>query len=300
MKNTSAAFRNELAQETGNICICVRIVRKDGRIYGFTTWDRPFTYTFITNPDSVGAVNYISQNAFLPSDMVSSSDLGVDNLEIAGIVSWEGLIDRELSAGVFEGAEVTFFRVNPENLSIGEMIDKRGYIGEITLIDDRYVCEILTSTSFLRRNVGHVFSPTCRVKDFCDAQCKLNINNFTHAGTISWHSDPRVLNVIFQPNVAITVPILRFVHGKLRVNFGTYSLTREVKRVSVFSANELQITLRESFGIEVDFNTAFLIQGCNRHFETCVSLNNSVNFRGEPHLPGVDDVFKSGKKTITA
>jgi uncharacterized phage protein (TIGR02218 family) len=41
---------------------------------------------------------------------------------------------------------------------------------------------------------------------------------------------------------------------------------------------------------EVDVGDAFTITaGCDKHFKTCkAKFDNSVNFRGFPHVPGID------------
>jgi len=32
--------------------------------------------------------------------------------------------------------------------------------------------------------------------------------------------------------------------------------------------------------------------GCDKRFETCIKkFNNAVNFRGEPHVPGYDELL---------
>ena len=34
------------------------------------------------------------------------------------------------------------------------------------------------------------------------------------------------------------------------------------------------------------------VAGCDKTFETCVAkFNNAVNFRGEPHVPGMDKML---------
>lgn len=294
MKNISIDFKDELASEATNFCECIRVIRKDGIAFGFTTWDTEFSYEFLTNTDAHGEVRFIPQNAFEPTDISSSSDLSVDNLDIMGVISFDGLEGNELSAGVYEGAEVTVFKVNPENLSLGEMIDKRGYIGEITFTDDKYVCEVLTSSAFLRRNVGQVTSPTCRVRKFCNEQCKLVESTFSHSG-FTGSASARSIVVPFVANTAIGVAMSRFVNGVLRVNFGTYTIEREVKEVTSLGGTSYNVTLRESFGIELDGFDAVLVQGCDRTFATCVSLGNAINFRGEPHLPGTDVLMKAGR-----
>jgi uncharacterized phage protein (TIGR02218 family) len=227
-------------------------------------------------------------------DISSSADLGVDNLEIIGVV--DGLGGADLSAGVFNNAEVTVFRVDPLNLAAGEMIEKRGYIGEISIVDDKYVCEIVTSAAYTRRNVGLVTSPTCRVRRFCDNQCKLSLASFTHTGVnVGAVASPRDIQVQVTLDSALAVATSRFNYGLLRVNRSGRWFEREVKEISLVSGNTYLVFLREPFGFEIDDIDIELIQGCDRKLTTCISLSNAVNFRGEPHLPGTDTISKAGR-----
>ena len=42
-------------------------------------------------------------------------------------------------------------------------------------------------------------------------------------------------------------------------------------------------------------NSFRAIRGCDRRFDTCKNVFNNVNnFRGYPHLPGLDEMLKSG------
>lgn len=296
MKNISLDFKSSLQEEAGNLCICIRIVRTDGTTYGFTTWDSAFDYEFVTNTDSIGEVTFVPHNSFEPSDVSSSADLGVDNIEVIGVLSFDGIDALEFSAGLFTGAEVTVFRVDPLNLAYGEMIDKRGYVGEIEFSDDKYVCEILTSSVFARRNVGNITSPTCTVRRFCDNQCKLNIADFTHPGTTGT-ATPKSLVVEVTLDGALGVPVERISQGMLKIIYGGAILEREIKSFVLVSGNTYIVNLKESFGLPLDGNDCEIIEGCDRVFTTCISLNNAVNFRGMPHLPGTDTITQAGRAT---
>ena len=36
-----------------------------------------------------------------------------------------------------------------------------------------------------------------------------------------------------------------------------------------------------------------VIAGCDKQFNTCINkFNNAINFRGEPHLPGIELLLK--------
>jgi len=46
---------------------------------------------------------------------------------------------------------------------------------------------------------------------------------------------------------------------------------------------------------DIAIGDSFEIQaGCDKTFETCINrFNNAINFRGEPHMPGQDEILKT-------
>jgi hypothetical protein len=52
------------------------------------------------------------------------------------------------------------------------------------------------------------------------------------------------------------------------------------------------VTMFEGFPYEIESgDTIELAQGCDKMFATCQLYNNEVNFRGEPHVPGQDEML---------
>jgi uncharacterized phage protein (TIGR02218 family) len=47
-------------------------------------------------------------------------------------------------------------------------------------------------------------------------------------------------------------------------------------------------------------NSFSLVAGCDKSFTTCAEkFNNAINFRGEPHVPGIDKMLETaGTKNI--
>lgn len=294
MKITSVAFKSRLGDEASNIALCVRIVRRDGTQFGFSTWDQEFDFEFVNNTDAHGAITYYPHGAFSPSDSSSSSTLSVDNMEIAGVLSSESLSSSELSIGLFEEAEVTFFRLDPENLSEGEMIDKRGYIGQITLTEDTYKAELLSVAAFYKRNVGTISSPTCTVKRFCNEQCKLVEGDFTFAATVYGTVLPR--DTVLDLTITGTLPANdKWTNGLVRVTYLGNSFEREIREVVNSVSGRKTITLKEPFGFALTGLTGSIIQGCDRAIASCIAFGNAINFRGMPHLPGSTQLVQIGR-----
>ena len=84
-----------------------------------------------------------------------------------------------------------------------------------------------------------------------------------------------------------------FDYGKITMTSGaSIGLSTEVK---AYAPGTITLQLQLPSGCAVG-NTYTLVAGCAKRFhEDCVTrFNNGVNFRGEPHLPGVDKVMQFG------
>lgn len=285
----SANLLSHLASGTLTVCTCLRIVRKDGTKLGFTTLDEGFTYEFITTPDSYGPIYYSPIGSFSPSTIRTTSDTSVDNLEIEGAMNLGLIEEKDLIGGRYDDADVTIFAVNFNAFGDGELIKFRGFIGEITKDSGVYKIELLSARSRLKRNIGAITSPTCRVKEFGDNQCKYNVASVTHTTTVnSLDSDGIRINLNFGSGY-FNSGIVEFTSGE---NAG---LRREIKvSVQLLGVNRLE--LKEPFPFPVTAGDNVKVsKGCDRKLATCKGYGNANNFRGEPFLPGNDVFIKAGR-----
>lgn len=84
-----------------------------------------------------------------------------------------------------------------------------------------------------------------------------------------------------------------FGYGKITMTSGASNgLSMEVK---VFSPGTITLQLQFPKGVAAG-DTYSLVRGCGKRFtEDCVgTYANGINFRGEPHLPGMDRVMRTG------
>jgi hypothetical protein len=225
--------------------------------------------------------------------------LAVDNLEIIGILSDDSITSRDFVAGKYDEAIITIFEVNYLNLSHGEIIKEHGYVGQVIKTDGMYKVEIMSLVGRLKKYLGIVTQPTCRVKVFADGvtgpyttinglsmstscgQCKLNPAPFTNTGAISAVNDQ--YHLVFpdtQSTGYYTDGIITFTSGQ---NEG---VSREIN-TQTLAGGFSTIFLAEMFPLPVEPGDQFsIIRGCNRSFTFCKTLGNANNFRGEPFLPG--------------
>jgi hypothetical protein len=77
------------------------------------------------------------------------------------------------------------------------------------------------------------------------------------------------------------------------VKFTSGPNTGKIIEIVDFNAATGEVTLFETFPYEVSPGDELeLAQGCNKLFATCKLYNNQVNFRGEPQVPGQDEMLK--------
>lgn len=176
MKEISAALSDHLDQEVTTLCSCWKIVRRDGVVFGFTDHDRDI---FIDD------VLYEAEASYNRTAIATSSDFSVANLDVSGILDSDRMTEYDLRAGLFNRADVYVFVVNWADLSQGILRVRRGWFGEVSLLNNgTFTTEIRGLAQALSHNFIEVYSPECRA-DFCDSRCKLNIADFTNSGTVT-------------------------------------------------------------------------------------------------------------------
>lgn len=175
-RSASAALLAHLAQDVTTVATCWHVVRLDGDIHGFTDCQSNIVF---------GGVTYHSSSGYVPSAVEQSGALNVDNLEVEAILDSDFITEEDLLAGVWNYAKVEIFLVNYASLGQGKLTLKSGTLGEITIQRPSFVAEIRGMTQAYTNHFMEVSTPTCRVREFGDDRCKLNIADYTVTGTIT-------------------------------------------------------------------------------------------------------------------
>lgn len=169
MKTISTDLSNHLDKEVTSLATCWRIVRKDGQEFFFTDHDQDILFE--------GDL-YEADSSYDRTAIQNNADFSVDNLDVAGVVDSDKISETELRAGLFNRADVYMFLVNWQAPSQGALKLRRGWLGEVTLLNNgTFQSEIRGLAQALSHNFIEVFTSQCRA-DFCDARCKLNIADF--------------------------------------------------------------------------------------------------------------------------
>lgn len=276
MKKLSSNLSSHVKNEVTTLCYCWLITRKDGLKQGFTSHDNNITLENTT---------YLASSGFSPSSISNNSELSVDNLEIEGVLDNSALKHEEILAGTYDFAEIEIFMINYKKAEDGKINLRSGWLGEIKFSQNRFITEVRGISQKLSQTIGKLYSSRCRTI-FADEECGLNINSFKYNGTVTEViSDSIFIDSSLNNNSGF------FNNGKVRFTTGkNQGHTIEIKR---FSSTRVELVLPLSFTTNIGDNYD-IFQGCDKSFSTCINkYNNAVNFRGEPHVPGIDQILKT-------
>lgn len=282
MKAMSSALEAHYALEATTIATCLKLTRRDGVVMGFTEHDRAITFD--------GVVYEADTGGFAGTATAAASDLSVDNLEVEGYLDSAGLTEEDMMSGHYDFAAVEIFQVNYEDLTMGRAVLATGTLGEVRNEDGKFSAELRGLAQALQQQVGSLYSPDCRA-NFCDHpapngiwRCYLDVEDWTFTGAVTGvdGDDP---HQVFTDS-ARTEDAWYFTYGRLLWTSGENSgRAVEVRR---FQAGGI-FDLFEGMTHPVEIGDEYSVSaGCDKRFETCRDrFDNVVNFRGEPHLPGI-------------
>jgi uncharacterized phage protein (TIGR02218 family) len=274
MRPSSPSFENHLAEEVTTLATCWKLTRVDGAVMGFTDH---------TSDLLVDAVTYQAATGFSPSSVESKDRFSVDNLDITGILDSAAITEADIMSGKYDFAEVEIFRVNYLDISQGKVIERRGWTGEVSIKSGQFIAEVRGLTQKLQQNIVELYSPTCRAV-LGDARCKVNLASFSVTGAVSTVTSKQ----IFIAN-SFTQAAGYFTAGEVEWLTGANAGRRmEIKE---FSNKQFVLVLPMPSNITVG-DTFKAVAGCDKAFSTCYGkFSNATNFRGEPHIPGMDKLL---------
>lgn len=285
MKTMSGGYLSHLAGELQQRALCVRVTRADGTVMGFTSFDDNLT---------VGGVEYEAAFAVEISDLRASAGTGVDNAEVLGALVSSRITDTDILAGLYDGAEFSFFEVIWSDTSLGSMIYAEGSLGEFTMeMPGRYRSELRSHSQRLQQNIVEMFQASCQVKQLGDHRCKVDLAAFQSSHGVA--SVTSLTVVTFASNSEATG---YYRSGRVEFTSGANDgFDMEIKE-HVLSGGQAVITLQQAFPFEVEVgDTAILEAGCDRRLLTCENVfDNTINHRGFPFLPGTESILVRGRR----
>jgi len=216
----------------------------------------------------IGDFLYRAAPGMVPSTIALSDSLEIDSVEIEGVMTDAAIAESDLIAGRWNGATLNISLINWEYPDEEAMHLISGEFGEIVRSGDAFRVEMLGGTSFLDSAIAPLTSPTCRAR-FGDKQCKQSLHAHQTELTVTNIAGEQIeFSGIGGRVDDYAFGELRWLSGK---NCGLV--------FAIINGEGSHIWLADQPSPE----------GCDKNFSTCRDrFFNSINFRGEPYLPGND------------
>ena len=259
-----------LAEPLATVALCWRLERRDGVALGFTTHDRDLV---------IDGLVYRAAPGMLPSSVTLSDGFDADTLDVQGALASDSITAVDLAAGRWDGASVALFMVDWEAADGERLAIARGELGEVSIRGDSFEAELRGPTALLERPVVEQTSPECRAR-LGDDRCRVDMAERTRL--------TRIVEVVDDETVVVADAAAgdAYAYGRLRWIGGANSgLASAIRR-----SQGPQLTLREPPAfVAAAGDLVEIAEGCDKRLATCSArFANAVNFRGEPHLPGLD------------
>lgn len=259
-----------LQPDLTTIALCWRLERRDGAALGFTGHDRDL---------DIDGLRYRSAPGMLPSAIGLSDGFEHDTLDIEGALTGDAISAADLAAGRWDGASVAVFMVDWEAPGGERLALARGELGEVSIRGDAFEAELRGPTALLDAAVVEQTSPECRAR-LGDRRCRVDMAARVRT--------TRIAAVIGETEVEVGEAAAGNAHG--------YGLLRWIGGANsgldsaILASAGTRLILREPpvFAATVG-DLVEIGEGCDKMLATCAGrFANAANFRGEPHLPGID------------
>ena len=282
MRDVSPELKGATQSEAATLAVMLRVTPKNAPTLGFTHHPEDLDFEGLT---------YRASPGMQISSVTANTGLSVDNLDASGLLDDQIITESDVIGGKYDSAKHELFLIDYEHLDYGKMILLSGRVYDLRLVDDVFTAQLGSLSALLGRRVGSVTSPRCRVKEFGDAQCGLNLAGNHPGNGLPLTLFGQTITAItgrLSFDFACTHPNGFFDNGKLIFTGGRNSgLAIEVKRHTE-SGGVGSIIVQEPLLGPFAVGDVFTVQaGCSRTYAKCLEYLNLINFRGEPFIIGM-------------
>jgi uncharacterized phage protein (TIGR02218 family) len=257
--------------ELTTLAFCWRLERRDGVAIGFTSHDRDLI---------VAGFRYRAAPGMVPSAIELSDGFQADMLSVSGALSSVAISESDLAIGRWDGAAVTLFFADWERSGEAPVPLARGVLGDVRMSANGFETDFKGPVAALDRPVVEQTSPECRAI-LGDKRCRVDMAPRVRITRVTAIVDEEIVEV-----AQAAGPVNAYAYGRLRWLAGANAGLES----GILSSEGLRLTLREpppkaaAVGDLIEIS-----EGCDKRFSTCAGrFANAENFRGEPHLPGMD------------
>ena len=186
MKTLPTALASHYAGGTTTLADLLKITRKDGQVFAFTSASTDVT---------IAAQLHTSAQGLDISSLEVTAGLAVDNLELTTLDDGTIFSRVEVLAGVWRNADFVISRYNWANPADGIEVRMVGTVGEVHLKRGSITAELRGLQQYLQQPIGSVTSKTCRAR-LGDSMCTRDLADMTHLVEVSAVTSRQVFSVV--------------------------------------------------------------------------------------------------------
>jgi uncharacterized phage protein (TIGR02218 family) len=252
------------------LAFCWRLERRDGICLGFTTHDRML---------ALDGLAYAPAPGMLPSAVTVETGFGAAALDVSGALTADAIAADDLAAGRWDGAAVEMFVVDWQDPAGERLTLASGELGDVTVRDGAFDAALRGPAAVLERAASEQTSPECRA-ELGDRRCRVDLAPRTRVARIAAVPGEAIVDIEGEAADGI------YAGGRVRWLSGrNCGLARGI---AASEGNRLSLVEAPAYPAQAG-DPVELREGCDKSFATCVGrFANGENFRGEPHLPGMD------------
>jgi uncharacterized phage protein (TIGR02218 family) len=195
-------------------------------------------------------------------------------------MSSAAISEPDLVAGRWDGAAVRLFLVDWDDQGAAPLPVVRGELGTVSSSGTGFEAELRGPAAFLEGAAVEQTSPSCRA-ELGDKRCRVDLAPLTRT--------TRIVSVMDEAEIEVEAAASgtdAYAFGRLRWLSGENSGLE----AAIVGSEGSRLSLREApVHPPLPGDLVEIQQGCDKLFATCIGrFANAENFRGEPHLPGMD------------
>jgi uncharacterized phage protein (TIGR02218 family) len=277
MRTLPAALGARLATGCTTLATCWIVRRRDGVVLGFTDHDRDLV---------VDGVPCRAASGFDAAAAAEKLGFAVGTGEVAGALVDEAIAAGDIRAGRYDGARVEVHLVDWSQPDLTVLLQVMS-LGDITREGPAFRAELRAPAQALDAERGRLYTPRCSA-DLGDARCGVNLAALTFEATVIAAGPEAVLCAGLADVAADDLT-----GGRLTVLTGAAAgFASEIAAAAAVTAG-LRLSLWHAPPEPLAPGDGLRVSaGCDKRFATCRDrFANAANFRGFPHMPGIDRIL---------
>lgn len=288
MRTIPAGLATHYATRKTTTAHALKITRTDAAVYGFTEHDRDA---------SISGVTYSSRPGLAVSSLDITAGLAVGNLRLTTLHDGTVFTTADVLGGVWRNAAFVIFRYNWANLSDGIDTLLAGVIGEVEIKDREIVAELRDLRQYLQQPVGSLTSKTCRYRLGSTTMptgglCMKDITVAPYTMPFTVTASPAPTQQVFRDAARLEAADW---FGEGWVQWLTGANAGQYMKVKFYDADGTFHLVLPMWSVVAAGDTGTAVAGCRKRLEEDCrdKFDNTLNFGGEPHLPGLDALTAS-------